>query len=201
MVTPQHLSDKLYNFCQMENKLYTITIFSENSVGLLSRVSLIFTRRGINIESISASSCSIPGVTKWIITALTNRELLYQVAKQIERCIEVLKVFVYDDDEIIYQEVALYKISTDLLLDEPHVERIIRDHSARILEVKRDFTVIEKTGHYRETEALFEELKRFNLKQFVRSGRVIVTQSPHEYVTDYLLEQNRRINRINETDE
>ena len=185
----------------MENKLSTITIFSENSVGLLSRVSLIFTRRGINIESISASSCSIPGVTKWIITAVTNRELLDQVAKQVERCIEVLKVFVYDDDEIIYQEVALYKIETNLLFDEPHVESIIRKHSARILEIKRDFTVIEKTGHYRETEALFEELKRFNLKQFVRSGRVIVTQSPNEYITDYLVEQNRRIDRINDAND
>ena len=185
----------------METKLYTITIFSENSVGLLSRVSLIFTRRGINIESISASSCSIPGVTKWIITAITNRELLDQVAKQVERCIEVLKVFVYDDDEIIYQEVALYKIETNLLFEEPHVERIIREHSARILEIKRDFTVIEKTGHYRETEALFEELKRFNLKQFVRSGRVIVTQSPNEYITDYLVEQNRRIDKINDATE
>ncbi|MDE5808707.1 MAG: acetolactate synthase small subunit [Muribaculaceae bacterium] len=185
----------------MENKLYTITIFSENSVGLLSRVSLIFTRRGINIESISASSCSNPGVTKWIITAVTNRELLDQVAKQVERCIEVLKVFVYDDDEIIYQEVALYKIETNLLFDEPHVESIIRKHSARILEIKRDFTVIEKTGHYRETEALFEELKRFNLKQFVRSGRVIVTQSPNEYITDYLVEQNRRIDRINDAND
>ena len=185
----------------MENKLYTITIFSENSVGLLSRVSLIFTRRGINIESISARSCSIHGVTKWIITAVTNRELLDQVAKQVERCIEVLKVFVYDDDEIIYQEVALYKIETNLLFDEPHVESIIRKHSARILEIKRDFTVIEKTGHYRETEALFEELKRFNLKQFVRSGRVIVTQSPNEYITDYLVEQNRRIDRINDAND
>lgn len=178
----------------MDNKLYTITIFSENSVGLLSRVSLIFTRRGINIESISASSCSIPGVTKWIITAISEREILNQIGKQIERCVEVLKVFVYDDDEIIYQEVALYKISTSLLLEEPHVERIIREYGARILEIKRDYTVIEKTGHYRETEALFNELKRFDLKQFVRSGRVIVTQSPQEYVTEYLLEQDKRIN-------
>lgn len=181
----------------MESQLYTITIFSENSVGLLSRVSLIFTRRGINIESISASSCSIPGVTKWIITAFAARELLDLVAKQIERCVEVLKVFVYNDDEIIYQEVALYKISTSLLLDEPHVEKIIRDHGARILEVKRDFTVIEKTGHYGETEALYKELMRFDLKQFVRSGRVIVTQSPRELVTEYLESQNRRIGNIN----
>ena len=177
----------------MENKLYTITIFSENSVGLLSRVSLIFTRRGINIESISASSCSIPGVTKWIITAVTNRELLDQVAKQVERCIEVLKVFVYDDDEIIYQEVALYKIETNLLFDEPHVESIIRKHSARILEIKRDFTVIEKTGHYRETEALLATLRPYGLKQFERSGRVIVTKSTEELVTEFLEIQSRRL--------
>ncbi len=177
----------------MKTQLYTITIFSENSVGLLSRVSLIFTRRGINIESISASSCSIPGVTKWIITAIADRQILDQIAKQIEKCIDVLKVFVYDDEEIIYQEVALYKISTSLFLEDSHVEEIIRRHNARILEVKKDFTVIEKTGHYSETETLFNELKKFDLKQFVRSGRVIVTKSPHEYVTEYLLEQDKRI--------
>lgn len=176
----------------MEKQLYTISIFSENTVGLLSQVSVIFTRRGINIESISASTCSIPGIHKWTITAFSNRETLEKLVRQIEKCIDVLKVFFYDDDEIVYQEVALYKVSTKLLIDEPHLEKIIRNHGARIIDVTHEFTVIEKTGHYRETEALFQELKRYDIKQFSRSGRVSVTKSPFEYVTEYINQQEAR---------
>lgn len=180
----------------MEKKLYTISIFSENTVGLLSQVSLIFTRRGINIESISASVCSIPGVHKWTITAWATRDVLDKIAQQIEKCIDILKVFVYDDKDIVYQEVALYKVATTSLLDEPDVEQIIRRFGARILDVTREYTIIEKTGHYNETQALYEELKKHDLKQFVRSGRITVTKSPHEYVTEFISQQEKRRNRI-----
>ncbi len=180
----------------MEQQLFTISIFSENTVGLLSQVSVIFTRRNINIESISASACSIPGLHKWTITAWSTREALEKLARQIEKCIDVVKVFVYDDDEIVYQEVALYKVATKLLLDEPHLEKVIRTHGARILDVTHDYTVIEKTGHYRETEALFNELKRYDIKQFVRSGRVTVTKSPQEFVTAYIASQAERRKRL-----
>ncbi len=105
-------------------------------------------------------------------------------------------MFVYDDDEIVYQEVALYKVATKLLLDEPHLEKVIRTHGARILDVTHDYTVIEKTGHYRETEALFNELKRYDIKQFVRSGRVTVTKSPQEFVTAYIASQAERRKRL-----
>ena len=56
----------------------------------------------------------------------------------------------------------------------------------------KEFTVIEKTGHYRETQALFEELKRYDIRQFVRSGRITITKSPREYVTEYIAEQEIR---------
>lgn len=115
-----------------------------------------------------------------------------KVVKQIEKRIDVLKSFLYTDDEIVYQEVALYKVPTDKLLDEKNLEIIIRNHNARILEITREYTVIEKTGHSDETEALFEELKRYDIRQFVRSGRVAVTKSPIEYVDRFIEEQNRR---------
>ncbi|MDE7154485.1 MAG: acetolactate synthase small subunit [Muribaculaceae bacterium] len=177
-----------------EKELFTVSVFSENTVGLLSQVALIYTRRCINIESISASTCSIPGVIKWTITSIATRHAMEKVVLQIEKCIEVLKAFLYTDDEIVYQEVALYKVDTSLLMDEPHLEEIIRNHNARILDINRDFTVIEKTGHYSETTALFEELKRYNLRQFVRSGRVTITKSEREFVSEYIEKQNQRKN-------
>lgn len=178
----------------MENRgtLYTVTVFSENRVGLLNQISIIFTRRKLNIESLSVSPSSIKGVHKFTITTYTDHETVDKLVKQIEKRIDVLKSFYYTDDEIVYQEVALYKVPTVQLLDERNVETIIRKHNARILEVTREYTVIEKTGHDNETEALFEELKQYDIRQFVRSGRVAVTKSPEEYVTMYIEERAKQ---------
>ena len=161
-----------------KKELFTVTVFSENRVGLLNQISIIFTRRKLNIESLSVSPSSIAGVHKFTITAYADEETISKLVRQIEKRIDVLKSFYYRDDEIVYQEVALYKVPTVELLEEKNLESIIRHHNARILEITREYTVIEKTGHDDETTALFEELKRYDIRQFVRSGRVAVTKSP-----------------------
>ena len=112
--------------------------------------------------------------------------MMDKVIGQIEKRIDVIKAFYFTDDEIVYQEVALYKVPTPVMLRENHVEEIIRRHNARILEITPEYTVIEKTGHYSETEELFRELQRYELKQFMRSGRVAVTRSPIEHVDNFL---------------
>ncbi|MCI9607015.1 MAG: acetolactate synthase small subunit [Muribaculaceae bacterium] len=178
------------------NTLFTIAVFAENHVGLLNQLSIIFTRRCLNIESVSASQCSIPGVHKTTMTCYSDRATMEKVIKIIEKRIDVLKAFLYTDDEIVYQEVALYKVPTARLLDEENLEEIIRRHNARILEISRDNTIIEKTGHFDETQALFEELKHYDIRQFVRSGRVAITKSPQELVDKFLAEQEDRRRRI-----
>lgn len=179
----------------MDEQLFTVAVFSENQVGLLNQISIIFTRRCLNIESLSVSPSSIEGVHKFIITCFSNRPMMERVIKQIEKRIDVIKAYLYTDDEIVYQEVALYKVPTEALLDDTTVEKIIRDHNARILEVTREYVVIEKTGHHDETSALFQELKKYDILQFVRSGRVAVTKARAELLSDYLaLQEKRRLN-------
>lgn len=170
----------------MEKQLFTITVFTENNVGVLNQVTIIFTRRCMNLESISASQTAIPGVHKLTFTVYNDRVALEKVVKQIEKRIDVIKAFLHTDDEILYQEVALYKVPTANLLHECNLESIIRHHNARILDITSEYTVIEKTGHNDETEALFEELKRYDIRQFVRSGRVTVTKTPVEQVSTYI---------------
>ena len=121
-----------------------------------------------------------------------------KVVKQIEKRIDVIRAFLFTDDDIVYQEIALYKVSTKRLLDEQDLESIIRHHGARILEMTAEYTVIEKTGHPWETEALFDRLRRYDIKQFVLSGRVCVTKSPVEYMDLFLEQQQRRQNGSNE---
>ncbi|MDD6852048.1 MAG: acetolactate synthase small subunit, partial [Bacteroidales bacterium] len=176
----------------MDNTLYTVAVFSENRVGLLNQISIIFTRRKLNIESLSVSPSSIKGVHKFTITAYSDEETIEKLVKQIEKRIDVLKAFYYTDNEIVYQEIALYKVPTKNLIEEQNLEKIIRKHNARILEISAEYTVIEKTGHNEETEALFEELKRYGITQFVRSGRVAITKSNKEFVTEYIEEQEQR---------
>lgn len=179
-----------------QQTLYTVTVYSENQVGLLNQISIIFTRRQLNIESLSVSGSAIEGVHKFTITTYSDRETMEKLVKQIEKRIDVLRAFFYTDDEIIFQEVALYKFPTDKLLDDRSIEDLIRKHNARILEVNRTYTVIEKSGHPDETQSLFEELSRYDVMQFVRSGRVAITKSTVEHVSIFLQEQQYRQNQL-----
>ena len=179
-----------------QQTLYTVTVYSENQVGLLNQISIIFTRRQLNIESLSVSGSAIEGVHKFTITTYSDRETMEKLVKQIEKRIDVLRAFFYTDDEIIFQEVALYKVPTDKLLDDRSIEDLIRKHNARSLEVNRTYTVIEKSGHPDETQSLFEELSRYDVMQFVRSGRVAITKSTVEHVSIFLQEQQYRQNQL-----
>lgn len=179
-----------------QQQLFTVTVYSEHCVGLLNQVSIIFTRRCLNIEDVSASRTSIPGIHRLTITLRSDRRTMELVVKQIEKRIDVLRAFLYTDDDIIYQEIALYKVDTSKIIGEPHLENIIRRHGARILDITSEFTVIEKAGQPWETEALLEQLTPYGLKQFVRSGRVCVTKSPVEALNLYLEEQQLRSQRL-----
>jgi acetolactate synthase I/III small subunit len=176
----------------MEKTFYTITVFTENIVGLLNQITIIFTRRQINIETLTVSQSSLPGIHKFTITAETTEDMVKKVVKQIEKRIGILKAFYNTDEDLIYQEVALYKIGADALLDNPEIESIVRKYNARILEVNRSFAVLELSGHTEDTQELFERLREFHVLQFVRSGRIAVTKSTVERLSDFLSDMEAR---------
>ena len=157
-------------------KTYNISIFTENTIGMLSRLSLIFTRRHVNIESISASPSEIEGVHRYTIVVNVTLDQVQKLVGQIEKQIEVLKAFFHLDEEVVYQEIALYKIPTSMLSKEGGTETILREHNARIITIETEFTIIEKTGHSLDIKNLFDALKPFNLLEFVSSGRVAISK-------------------------
>lgn len=185
----------LFKCEEMDTQLYTITVFTENNVGLLHQISMIFSRRCLNIESLTVSACSIEGVHKFTITCNSDREMMEHVVKQIEKRIDVLRAFLHTDDEIVFQEVALYKVPTSIVLSHD-IELIIRDNGARVLEIHPEYTIFEKTGHTDEIKHLFERLRPLGIRQFVRSGRVAVTKATQELVDEYLEKQEQRRRRI-----
>jgi acetolactate synthase-1/3 small subunit len=181
--------EKKLNGSNGDGKLtFTISAFSENHIGLLNRITIIFTRRQVNIESLTVSGSALPGIHKFTIVVHDTPEKVEKVVRQIEKLVEVLKAFCHTEDEVIHQEIALYKVPTKALVEGDIIEQTIREHHARILEVRPEYTVIELTGHKEETQALFDVLNNYGLLQFTRSGRIAVTKSSKELFTSYLQE-------------
>ena len=173
------MADILYSEDHSDNKEqeFTMSVLTEDRSGLLNHITIIFTRRKINISSLNVSNSEVKGVSRFTIVVTTTRERVEKVVKQIRKLVEVLGAFVYDQTEIYYQEIALYKVPTKIFLNGNSIERLVRNNGARILVIEEDHIVIEKTGHKSETHDLYQKLEPYGLMEFVRSGRVAVSRS------------------------
>ena len=161
----------------MELKTYTISVYSENNIGLLNRISAIFLKRHINLESFSTSESEIPNVFRFVIVVNIAPEKVHKVVQQIEKQIDVIKAYYHTDEETIFQENALYKVKSSSLFEERQIQNIIKESHATIVTVSPEFFVIETTGFREETEQLRKDLAPYGLLQFVRSGRISVTKA------------------------
>ncbi len=173
-----------------EKKRYTILVVTENNIGLLNHVSIVFTRRKQNILSITASESKIKDVYTFTMVVKIEKSLIDKITKQIQKIVGVYKVFVYEDKDIIYQEIALYKISTKPKQEGFSLEKIVREQHARILSIEEEYILIEKTGHKSETEELLRILEPHGLLQFIRSGRVAIAK-PMKPLEEHLQEMEQ----------
>ena len=174
----------------MEQKFYTLLVYSENIAGILNQVTAVFTRRQVHIESLNVSASSIDGIHKYTITCWSTEDQIVKITKQLEKKIDIIKANFYTDDELFIHEVALFKISTPVLLDNPEVSRAIRRHDARMMEVNPTYSTVMQTGLTEDIADLFKVLNGFNcLLQYTRSGRIAVTRSFEEPVSDFLNRQ------------
>ena len=171
----------------MENKTFTISVYSENNVGLLNRISVIFLKRHINILSLNVSESEIENVSRFVIVVDTTEKWVKNIVGQIEKQIEVIKAFYHIDEETIFLESAIFKINSSLLFDERQIQNIIKESHSEIVTVSRDFFVISKTGRRSEIDVLHAKLKPFGIMQFVRSGRISVSKEKMEITS--LLEE------------
>lgn len=183
---------------EQQNEVFTISVLTENKSGILNAVTIIFTRRKMNIQALNVSETEIDGVSRITIVINTSFDKAEQVVKQINKLIEVLGAFLYREDEVYYQEVALFKMGTGAFLNNNTIEKVVRNNGARILVIERDHIVIEKTGHRDEIRELRKKLEPFGLLEFVRSGRVALSKSrrkTHEFLKE--LEQTNYYNQEN----
>jgi len=168
---------------------FTISVFTEDHIGILGQITIILTRRQININSLTASESAVKGVHLLTIVVKTTSEMIQKVARQMEKLVDVLKVFVHTSDQIIYREIALFKVSTKGLMSGNIIDDLMRAHHARVLEITPEYIVLQKTGHKAEITDLLEKLEPYGVLQLARSGRVAVTKQVKE-LNSYLKEMD-----------
>ena len=176
----------------MENKknLYTLLVYSENVAGILNQITAVFTRRQVNIESLNVSASSIPGVHKYTITAWSDEDQIIRITRQIEKKIDVVKANYFTDEQLFIRESGLYKLSTDIVLNNPEISRTIRRFDAHIIEVNPTYTIVMKHGITEDIISLFRALDTFGcVLQYTRSGRIAVTRGMQEQVSHFLEER------------
>ncbi len=162
----------------MSNPVFTLCVFSENSPGVLQRITVLFTRRKLNIESLTVSETERRGVSRFTMVVKAERDVVEKVAKQIQRIVEVSDVLVCENEDLIFSEIAFYKVSSGSADQKRKIEEIAAQSAAEVTEIKGGALVIEKSGSEQEVGALFKLLEPFGIREFVRSGRIAILKEP-----------------------
>jgi acetolactate synthase-1/3 small subunit len=167
---------------------YTISVYTENHIGLLNRIAIMFSRRKINIDSLNTSPSEIEGIHRFTIVIDEAEEVVRKLVRQIEKQVEVLKAYYHTNDQVVWQEMALYKVATDVIAEKVKVERLLRQYGARVVAIRKDYTVFETTGQREETSKLIDVLAPYGLIEFVRSARIAIIKESrgfHEKLKEF----------------
>ncbi len=166
---------------------YTLTIYTENQAGIINKIAIMFSRRKISIKSLNASLSEIEKIYRFTIVVKETEEIVKNLVRQLEKIVDVFKVYCNTNEEIIWQQMALYKMPTAIIMKEVKVERLLREYGAKAVVIQEDYTIFEATGQDEEVNNLLEELNKFGLIEFVRSSRIAIIKSDegiHKKVLD-----------------
>lgn len=156
-------------------KKQILSVYTENRPGLLNRVTSILVKRHLNVESLTVCESEIKGIHRYTIELYSTKEQMKKLVGQLDKQVDVVKSFCHSEDEMVISEVALYKISPKYLY-ENEFQKLIRENNGEIVEVQKSYAVIQKRGTHNETQKLYDQISRYGLLQFVRSGRVAVSK-------------------------
>ena len=161
----------------MSKQEFTLSIYTENHVGLINKIATMFTRRKISIHSLNTSPSEIDNIYRFTLVVIESAAVVQNLVKQIEKLVDVFKVFCNTMEEIIWQEMALYKVPTQTIMKDIKVERVLREFGAKAVVIREDYTIFEVTGQDDEINKFLNFLHNYNLKEFVKSARIAIIRA------------------------
>ncbi|MGB3586430.1 MAG: acetolactate synthase small subunit [Tunicatimonas sp.] len=160
---------------------YTIIVFTENNFGLLNRITIIFSRRRTNIESLTVSETERKGISRFTIVIDYDANKIQKLIQQIRKIIGVLFVFHNEDEQVFYGQIAYYKVATENFQQREEVMAIAHRHQAKVAFSTDDYIIIEKTGKKEDITTMLHLLEPHGILEFVKSGRIAVVKDQYRF--------------------
>ena len=151
---------------------HIFSILVEDSPGVLSRVTGLFSRRGFNIESLAVGSCEQAETSRITIVVSGNDVQIEQVKKQLNKLIEVIKVLDITNSEHVERELALIKVKAEPGDARSEVMQVAGIFRAKIIDVSADSLMIEVTGDSGKIAAIEDLLNPYGILEMVRTGKI-----------------------------
>lgn len=148
-------------------KVFSLIV--DNTSGVLSRISGLFSRRGYNIESITAGVTADPRFTRITIVTTGDDDILEQIEKQVSKLVDVRHIKCLEPDSSVYRELAMIKVRAQAS-DRPGLVAMADIFRAKIVDVAPDSVIIELTGTKAKLEAFFNLLSDYEILELARTG-------------------------------
>lgn len=164
-------------------KQYTFTIYAEDQIQLFQKITLIFSRKKIRIESFNFSCCEVDQISRFTIVVTETYEVVQNLVPQIEKIIEVYKCYCHTNEEIIWKQIALFKVPTITIYEE-NLSYFLKRADVTTVAIERDYTVFQATGNEKEINDLALKFSDFNLIEFVKSPRIALIKNSEGFAKE-----------------
>ena len=159
----------------MATTKHTLVALVEDKPGVLNRVASLFRRRGFNIESITVGHSEVPHLSRMTVVVDGATTQVEQVRKQLDKVIDVVKVYEVSGDDMIARELALIKVQATSA-GRSEIIQIVDIFQATIVDVARDSVTLMVTGDEDKIDSLLDLLRTFGIKEIARTGRIAMTR-------------------------
>ena len=146
-----------------------LSLLVDNTSGVLSRISGLFSRRGYNIDSITAGVTADPRFTRITIVTSGDQYILEQIEKQVSKLVDVRSVRALDPEESVYRELVMIKLKVSET-DRPVILSVANIFRAKIVDVAPDSLIIELTGDQSKVDAFISLLDKYEIVELARTG-------------------------------
>ena len=151
----------------MQRKVFQLLV--DNTSGVLSRIAGLFSRRGYNIESITAGTTADPKYTRITIVASGDDDILEQIEKQVRKLTDVRDIRELEPDRSVYRELAMIKVEADAT-QRVQIGSLVDMFRAKVIDVTDESLMIEITGNVPKVDAFINLLKGYNILEIARTG-------------------------------
>ncbi len=151
----------------MQKKVFQIIV--NNTSGVLSRISGLFSRRGYNVESITAGTTTNANVTRITIVTSGDDEVLEQIEKQLAKLEDVLTITELKPEESVYRELILVKVKVTPE-QRQNVMNVADIFRGKIIDVAPESLIIELTGNQQKIDAFISLLDGYQILEQARTG-------------------------------